>query len=157
MKLCETITSAEAIAKPKVAPLDGLTYVKGNAVTIEVGKVYVIEFWATWCPPCRDSIPHLTEIQKKYKDKGVTVIGISQEPINTVKPFVEKMGDKMDYTVAVDPDSKVADGYMGEYNQRMIPTAFVVNSKGNIAWIGHPMDGLDEVLEKIISEQMPAK
>jgi len=95
--LCAALTFAEETAKPKkkdaaktpakkktaaddsaklgdkAASLDGLTYVKGEPVTFKEGKVYVVEFWATWCGPCKTSIPHLTEIQKKYKDKNVTV------------------------------------------------------------------------------------
>ena len=51
-------------------------FVKGEPVkSFEQGKIYVVEFWATWCPPCRTSIPHLTEMQKKYKD--VVFIGVS--------------------------------------------------------------------------------
>src|SRR5437773_620495 len=73
-------------------------WVKGQAVNLNAGKgriIYVVEFWATWCPPCRASIPHLTELQKKFKDKGVTFIGISDETVSVVKPFVNKMGVKM--------------------------------------------------------------
>jgi len=134
----------------KAASLDGLTMIKGEPVTFTDGKVYVVEFWATWCPPCRTSIPHLTEIQNQFKDKSVTVIGISNESAETVKPFVEKMGDDMNYTVAVDTANKVGDGYMEAFGQRGIPTAFIVDAKGNVAWVGHPMDGLDEVLEQVV-------
>lgn len=135
----------------KAAALDGLVYVKGEPVAFKEGKIYVVEFWATWCPPCKASIPHLTEIQKQFKDKSVTVIGVSNESVETVKPFVEKMGDDMNYTVAVDPANKVGDGYMKAFGQNGIPTAFIVDAKGNVAWVGHPMDGLDEVLEQIVA------
>ncbi|MDH4203139.1 MAG: redoxin domain-containing protein [Phycisphaerae bacterium] len=136
----------------KAAALEGLTYVKGQPVTLTEGKVYVVEFWATWCPPCRVSIPHLTEIQKQFKDKGVTVIGISDENVNTVKPFVEKMGDKMDYIVAVDTKGTVSAGYMATYNrENTIPFACIVDAKGNVAWFGHPMDGMDEVLAQVVA------
>lgn len=158
------VTEAEAPAAPapkpevttaqlgdKAAALDGLNYVKGDAVNLEEGKVTVVEFWATWCGPCRTSIPHLTEVQQQFKDKGVTVIGISSEKPETVKPFVEKMGEKMGYTVALDPDRKVNAGYMEAYNQRGIPTAFIVDAKGNIAWVGHPMAGLEDVLEQVVA------
>src|SRR5436189_5204296 len=75
-------------------------WVKGKAVDVKDGKnIYVVEFWATWCGPCKVSIPHLTEMQAKFKDKGVVFVGISDEPLATVKPFVEKMAEKMDYTV----------------------------------------------------------
>ncbi|MHC5160868.1 MAG: redoxin domain-containing protein [Planctomycetota bacterium] len=135
----------------KAGPLEGLTYVKGDAVSFEAGKTYVVEFWATWCGPCRTSIPHLTEVQNQFKEKGVTVIGISSEDAETVKPFVEKMGGKMEYTVALDTDRKVNDAYMKTFNQRGIPTAFIVDGKGNVAWVGHPMGGLEEVLELVVA------
>jgi len=144
--------AAAAKLGDKAASLDGIKYIKGDPVSFEEGKVYVVEFWATWCPPCRTSIPHLTEVQKKYKDKGVTVIGITNEKdIEKVKTFVTEQGDKMDYTVAVDAERKVSEGYMKAYAQRGIPAAFIVDKKGNVAWVGHPMGKLDEELNKAVS------
>src|SRR5206468_3746931 len=110
-------------------------WVKGQAVNLDQGKgknIYVVEFWATWCPPCRASIPHLTELQKKFKDKGVTFIGISDETVSVVKPFVNKMGVKMEYTVAVDKDEKTSAAYMGAFGVGGIPHAFVVDKGGAI-------------------------
>ncbi|MEN8126627.1 MAG: redoxin domain-containing protein [Planctomycetota bacterium] len=133
----------------RAAALDGLIYVKGDAVTFEEGKVTVVEFWATWCGPCKASIPHLTELQAKYQDKGVTFIGISDEPADTVKPFVENMAEKMDYTVATDPAGKVTEGYMKAFKQNGIPTAFIVDGQGKVAWVGHPMADLDEILSQV--------
>jgi thiol-disulfide isomerase/thioredoxin len=123
-------------------------FVKGDPVkSLEKGKLYVVEFWATWCGPCRVSIPHLTDLQKQHKD--VTFIGVSvfESDFGKVKPFVEEMGDKMEYRVAIDavPEGKKAnDGFMAQKwmeaaEQNGIPTAFVVNADGLIAWIGHPM------------------
>jgi len=135
----------------KAASLDGLTMIKGEPVKFQDGKFYVVEFWATWCPPCRKSIPHLTELQKAFKDKGVTFIGISNEKeIEKVKAFVTEQGDKMDYRVAVDTEGKVSEGYMQAYQQNGIPTAFIVDNKGNVAWLGHPME-LDDVLEQVVA------
>ena len=59
-------------------------WVKGEPVTIsaDAKNIYVVEFWATWCPPCRTSIPHLTEMQKRFKEKNVTIIGITDEKQN---------------------------------------------------------------------------
>lgn len=132
-------------------------FVKGTPVkAFEPGKTYVVEFWATWCGPCRVSIPHLTELQKKYP--GITFVGVSvwENDQAGVKPFVEKMGEKMDYRVAMDEVPKGAQGsegamartWMTAAGERGIPTAFVVNGQGKIAWIGHPMQ-MDEPLGKI--------
>src|SRR5262245_9646167 len=77
----------------KPPALEVSAWVKGDAVkSFESGKVYVVEFWATWCPPCRKSIPHLTELQAKYKEKGVTIVGVSvwERDVAAVRPFVEK-------------------------------------------------------------------
>jgi thiol-disulfide isomerase/thioredoxin len=112
-KLIITVTSTLLAAASLLAanlgdaasPLDIKDWVKGSPVDLAAGKgktIYVVEFWATWCPPCRTSIPHLTEMQKKFKDQGVVFVGVSSEKTDVVKKFVDKMGDKMDYTVAVD-------------------------------------------------------
>src|SRR5688572_31224106 len=78
-------------------------YVQGEPVTeFEKGKVYVIEMWATWCGPCIAAIPHVTELQKKYADQGVIVIGqnVWENDESKVEPFIQKMGEKMTYRVA---------------------------------------------------------
>src|SRR5579871_75588 len=134
-------------------------FIKGDPISkLEKGKTYVVEFWATWCGPCRVSIPHLTELQKQYKD--VTFVGVSiwENDTKEVKPFVEKMGDKMDYHVALDdvPEGAkankgaMASSWMDAAGQGGIPTAFVVNGDGKIAWIGHPMN-MDKPLAEIVA------
>src|SRR6266852_6743020 len=90
-------------------------FVKGTPVSsLEKGKRYVVEFWATWCGPCRVSIPHLTELQKKHPE--FTFIGVSvwEQDQKGVKPFVQQMGDKMDYTVAMDEVPEGANGNEGK-------------------------------------------
>lgn len=134
-------------------PLTPLTWIKGEPTTIAAGKVYVVEFWATWCPPCRESIPHLTQLQKQYKDRGVVFVGISNEEAATVEPFVASMGDRMDYSVAVDSTGAVTNGYMIALGQGSIPTAFVVNAQGRVVWHGHPMDNLDKVLDLVLGDR----
>lgn len=146
-----SIVSAAELGDP-AAPLHISDWVKGKPVKLADLKdkqIAVVEFWATWCPPCRESIPHLTKLQKQFKD--VVFIGVSDEDSATVKKFVVKMGDQMDYTVAVDEDEKTADGYMKAFGINGIPHAFIVNKEGKIVWSGHPMDHLDQALEEIQS------
>lgn len=139
-------------------------WVKGDkAENLKDGKVRVVEFWATWCGPCKVSIPHLTELAKKYDGKiqfvGVSVWESKKDASDTsyypvVDEFVKTMGDKMGYTVAVDgPDDKISNEWMRAAGERGIPAAFVIDGEGRIMWIGHPMDeelpkALDGVLAK---------
>lgn len=137
-------------------------WIKGEPVKeFEKGKLYVVEFWATWCGPCRVSIPHLSELQKQYKD--IVFIGQDcwEQDEAAVAPFVEKMGDKMGYRVALDDKTaeakgKMAESWMAAAGQNGIPTAFVVDKETKIAWIGHPME-LDEVLKQIVDGKYDAK
>ena len=125
-------------------------WVKGSAVDVTDGKnVYVVEFWATWCGPCRNTIPHLTELQKKYKDQGVVFVGVSSEKAEDVKPFVQEMGDKMDYNVAVDKDDATDKAYMAAYGQGGIPCAFIINKESQVVWVGHPME-MEKPLQEVI-------
>ena len=146
-------------------------WVKGDEVTgFEDGKVYVVEFWATWCGPCIGGMPHVSDLQKEYKDKGVTVIGVNiwDEPAN-VAPFMADRGERngvkqtsgdelMQYTVAIekkiegeDPtrNGEMAKSWMKAAGQNGIPSAFIVDQKGYVAWIGHPMK-MDKPLEEIV-------
>src|SRR5262249_37587197 len=85
---------AEGLKLGDPAPkLDVKEFIKGDPVpSLEKGKVYVVEFWAPWCPPCRTSIPHLTELQKKHKDAVFIGVSIAERNQAGVKPFVEQMG-----------------------------------------------------------------
>ncbi|MCX6906649.1 MAG: TlpA disulfide reductase family protein [Verrucomicrobia bacterium] len=128
-------------------------WVKGQPVELAAGKgknIFVVEFWATWCPPCRQSIPHLTELQKKFKDKNVVFVAVTDEQAPVVKEFVGKMGDKMDYTVAVDKDRKTAVAYLEAFGVGGIPHAFIVDKEGRIVWQGHPMADLEVALGQIL-------
>ena len=139
-------------------------WVKGEPVKeLEKGKVYVIECWATWCGPCVQAIPHVTQLQKKYEDKGLVVIGMNiwENDDADVEPFVKKMGDKMDYRVAMDDKAdggrgKMAETWMAAAGRNGIPCSFIVDREGRVAWIGHPMS-MDEPLEQIIEGKFDIK
>lgn len=136
-------------------------WVKGEPVTaFAKGQVYVVEFWATWCGPCKVSIPHLTKLQEELGSK-VKVIGVSvwETKQSDVEPFVKEMGDKMDYTIAMDQlpsptangnEGQMAKGWMMAAGQNGIPSAFIINGDGKVAWIGHPME-MDKPLESVVA------
>jgi thiol-disulfide isomerase/thioredoxin len=133
-------------------------WVQGEPVKeFEKGKAYIVEFWATWCGPCRASIPHLNETYLKYKDKGLIVIGQDcfERDESLVPPFVSKMADKMTYRVALDDKNgndkgKMAETWMEAAGQNGIPTAFLVDKKGFIAWIGHPMQIKEKTIDDVL-------
>ena len=134
-------------------------WVQGEPVKeFQKGKAYIVEFWATWCPPCRASIPHLNEVYNKFKDKGLIVIGQDcwERDDSLVAPFVKKMGDKMTYRVALDDKAsnkkgQMAKTWMEAAGRNGIPSAFLVDTKGVVAWIGHPMELKEQVIEEVLA------
>jgi thiol-disulfide isomerase/thioredoxin len=129
--------------------------------TFQKGQVYVVEFWATWCGPCKENIPHLTELAKKYKDKA-SILGISiwetTDPKDAtympkVEKFVKEQGDKMDYHVGADlVGGKVGNDWMKAADEGGIPTSFIIGKDGKVAWIGHPAK-MEPVLEQVIADK----
>jgi len=160
--------AAIAVAATSVASAQTLTLgdqmpdIEGDAVWLqgspvsefEEGKVYVLDFWATWCGPCIASIPHINEISKKYEDQGVTVIGAAIWPRSGMTPtdeFVDERGDGMRYPIAEDIDGKLARKYMDATGSAGIPTIMIVDQKGRLAWKGHPMAGFDDALASVVA------
>lgn len=134
------VTPESLVGQPLPA-LTGLDYFK-NRPDLK-GKPAIVEFWATWCPPCRKSIPHLNEIYKKYESKGLQVLGITDEPNQTIRAFVKTI--PIDYPVATSrPDFSDKFGISG------IPHAFLVDKTGKIVWQGHPMSLKETEIEKVL-------
>jgi thiol-disulfide isomerase/thioredoxin len=94
------------------------------------GKVVVLEFWATWCGPCVEGIPHLNELQRKYAGKDVQIVSLVEEGHATMDRFL--MRTKVEYPIGLESGSLKA------YGIHAIPHAFVVDKAGKIAWHGHP-------------------
>eukprot|EP01104_Vermistella_antarctica_P009436 TRINITY_DN2429_c0_g1_i2.p2 TRINITY_DN2429_c0_g1~~TRINITY_DN2429_c0_g1_i2.p2 ORF type:complete len:212 (-),score=69.90 TRINITY_DN2429_c0_g1_i2:75-710(-) len=127
----------------KCPAIGGLEFVKGEEVVVGgeegSGRVLVVECWATWCPPCVKSIPHLTELQKKYEDRNVTFVGVSGEKVEKIRAFVEKQGDSMDYRVACDSDQEVQSKLQDPFDVSGIPHAFIIDTSNVVRYSGHPM------------------
>ncbi|MCH8853748.1 MAG: TlpA family protein disulfide reductase [Planctomycetes bacterium] len=158
---CATQQARLTIGDPAPA-LAVSDWVKGAPVEVKLAgdvqqsdrDVVVLEFWATWCGPCVAAIPHVTEMQQTYKDKGVRIVGVTAHDDNNtlemVEEFVKEQGDAMGYGVAFDKDGATYKAYMKAAGQNGIPTTFILDRSGRVAWIGHPMN-MDEPLERIVS------
>lgn len=142
-------------------PVDG--YAKGKTITeFEPGKVYVVEFWATWCGPCIASMPHLSDMADKYKGKADFIsvntwdyskTSDGKESVDAhksrVKDWIAKNDSKMRYNIAFDDDKDtISTTWMRAAGQNGIPCAFIVKD-GTVNWIGHPMS-MDKPLEQVV-------
>jgi thiol-disulfide isomerase/thioredoxin len=157
-----SVQAAEATLKigDPAPKLQVARWVQGEPVkAFDTNHVYIVEFWATICVPCRIYIPDLNTLYEKFKNKDVVVIGqdVWEPDDNAVNTFVKRMGDKMTYRVALDDKSQDKDGamattWMAAADQIAIPTAFIVNKQGRIAWIGHPMELDEKLLNDILAD-----
>ncbi|MGO8846920.1 MAG: TlpA family protein disulfide reductase [Methylocella sp.] len=135
-------------------------FVKGAPLSaLELGQVYVFEFWSTWCGPCRANVPHLSDLQDKYPQAIFIGVAVTEPNTETVAAFVTEMGDQIRYRIAIEETLSGRSGREGgsmtkhwleASYRRGIPAAFIVNPAGLIAWIGHPID-LDDPLAAIIN------
>lgn len=145
-------------------------WVKGEEVkSFEAGKVYVVEFWATWHAGCTPAIPQLTKVQRERAE--VTVIGVAameriaadkegkpapDTRLEGVREFVKKMGKDMEYRVAYDGSRAMLREWMAAAEKDAIPMAFIVGHEGKIAYIGPPAD-MDAAINKAIKAATDAK
>jgi len=149
-------TASFGVGSP-APPLTVAQWINGEAIDgFSPGQVYVVEFWATWCPPCRASMPHLSQLQQHYGGE-VKFVGVTREPEDTVKTFLEKeqspgktWSEAVQYRLAIDSEDATNEAYMKAAEQSGIPTAFIVGRDAVVEWIGHPMT-MDEPLAKIVA------
>lgn len=123
-------TAGGTLPDLELSALDGSTIrlADGN------GRVKLVNFWATWCAPCREEIPHFNELYAQYREKGLDIVAISmdEEGAEVVRPFVADHG--MTYPVALGSD-EVAEAFGGVFG---FPTTFLVDREGKVveSWVG---------------------
>ena len=118
----------------------------GNSIDLatEKGKVVVINFWATWCPPCREEMPSLESLWNKEKSKNFGMVAISyHEPVPTVSTFIKQ--NPYSFPIAVDPDGKIGDEFVGSG----IPTSYIVDRNGDV--VAGRIGGLDWSSPEVVS------
>lgn len=133
-------------------------WVRGEGLeTFQPGQVYVVEFWATWCGPCVDSIPELKKFQTEYAAQGLHVIGIAadergdaEKDLAKVNSWLSEHHPDLNYPIAFDSSGRMKKEWTERSLAPGIPESFVVDRDGTIAFIGHPAF-LPEVLPKVLA------
>jgi thiol-disulfide isomerase/thioredoxin len=135
--------------------ISGAKWLQGKETKFEKDKVYVVEFWATWCRPCIQSMPHLAKLQEEYGKQGLQIIAVTtaDEDGNTqeaVEEFLKKRGAKFPFPFAFCTGEATNTAWREDSGTDSLPSSFVVDGAGKLAFIGHPSD-LDDVLPRVFA------
>ena len=151
LALASVLSLGDVLAAGSTAPaLSVEKFLKGEAVSsFEPGKVYVLEFWATWCGPCIRAMPHVSKLQKEHPEIIVIgVAGFERAPDaagmeKKVQEFLDGRGSDVGFRIALDTDGSMAQEWMNAAKRRTIPTSMVVGKDGKVAFVGSPNAELD--------------
>jgi thiol-disulfide isomerase/thioredoxin len=138
-----------------------VTWIKGDPLPeFQKGRVYVVDLWGTWCPPCLAGIPHLKKLAEQYAKRDVTFVAVAISPDSGVSPeqFVQAKGDQMPYTVGQDIGGKIDERYQdphGPSGTGSYPTIGIVDRNGTLAFIGrgYPIHGFEETLAAVVANR----
>lgn len=128
VSLCAA-TAIEAVEVGQPAPAFELASLSGEAVSLDAhaGKVRLVNFWASWCEPCRHELPALNALREEYKEQGFEIIGISVDSeADNAKAFIEQR--PVSYPVALDQDFKTAK----QYAAQAMPMSYIVDRDGKV-------------------------
>ena len=134
MLVCQ-VCAGEGLVGKKAPGITIRQWITNNPPAIKnlSGSVFILEFWATWCPPCVEGVPAMVALNNKYKHKGLKLIALSQDKsAEKVRKFVKEK--RINYHVAIDKGTADWFGVKG------YPTVTVVNHKGIVLWQGYPWD-----------------
>jgi thiol-disulfide isomerase/thioredoxin len=155
------VLAADVLAPGAAAPaFTPEKFLKGDRfASFEPGRVYVVEFWATWCGPCVRAMPHLTELQKA--NPGLVVVGVAgfergdsaEKNEAKVADFLAKRADEVGFAIALDTDGSMSADWMRAARRNGIPCSFVVGKDGKVAYIGSPNASLDRAVAVALGKE----
>ncbi|MFT5680450.1 MAG: thiol-disulfide isomerase/thioredoxin [Myxococcota bacterium] len=143
------LTTLSAHAFPAAPVLEVESWLAGSPVEVAKDGIVVIELWATWCGPCIEAMPHLSELAEHYSGQ-VDVAAISDESVRTVRSFMARRDD-FAFSTGVDPSGGTTRGYQAIDGATGIPRSYIVDD-GEVVWSGHPMK-IDPVLAAVVSDR----
>jgi len=143
-------------AKIEGKPMPALTvtdWVNGQVKPEDTkGKVVIVDFYATWCGPCMAAIPHNNELLKKYKEKGLVIVGVCTSNRGQEKMEQNAKDKGIEYPIAKDPGQKSAKAWAVHY----FPTYAIVDRKGVVRVVGLQPDHVESVVKKLLDEKSVA-
>jgi thiol-disulfide isomerase/thioredoxin len=147
--LAATPQPSEALARRgQPMPAFKVFSIKGQPLSSESlkGSVVLIDFWATWCPPCRESIPHLAELHRKYGKQGLIIVGMNVDEggERLVKEYAER--HSIPYPIVMASDKIISD-----YAVRALPVLYIVDKNGLIR---EQLMGFSDQAGKILENQI---
>src|SRR5262245_15972303 len=138
-----------ALEGKPMPPLEVTGWINGEVKREQMkGKVVVIDFYATWCGPCMAAIPHNNELLKRYKDKGLLIVGVCTHSKGQEKMAAVVKDKGMEYPTARDPDLKSEKAWAVNY----YPTYAVVDRKGIVRIVGVKTENVEKVVKKLLDE-----
>jgi peroxiredoxin len=144
--VAELIANEEAVAKADFTLKD----LEGKEWTLSAlkGKVVLVNFWATWCPPCRKEMPDLDALSKRFSDKGLVVVSISDEDLSKVAPWIKE--HNISYPILLDPGHKVSEAFHIEG----IPQSFIFNREGKVVAQSIDMRTMGQFVEMLAAADL---
>ena len=133
---------------PELQVKEWLNTEEGYRLSELRGKAVILDFWATWCPPCTRAMPHLQKLHEKYSQKGLVVIALTAETRSKVEPFIRQ--NNYTFPVALDDSCKTNQSY----GIKSIPTTYLLGPTGRVVWQGNPLSTkeLDSAIERVMED-----